>query len=94
MWGKSGNFAAEMEGKFIRPCFGLRPRRDSEERNGDRLRETSSIFIRPCFGLCPRRDFEERDRDRMRVLCRQAQRTKHKDFWQTKIHHYIRTIKQ
>ena len=66
MWGKSSNFAAEMEGKFIRPCLGLRPRRDSEERNGDRLRETSSIFIRPCFGLRPRRDFEERNGDRLR----------------------------
>ena len=63
MWGKSGNFAAEMEGKFIRPCFGLRPRRDFEERDGDRLRGTRhkdfAKFIRPCFGLRPRRDFEE-----------------------------------
>ena len=66
MSGKSVNFAAEMEGKFIRPYFGLRPRRDFEERDGDRLRETSSISIRPCFGLRPRRDFEERNGDRLR----------------------------
>ena len=51
MWGKSGNFAAEMEGKFIRPCFGLRPRRDFEERESDNHFLADKFFsdLRKCM---------------------------------------------